>query len=124
MEQKAKSCYRCGREGHIVRFYFHFLVTSLRYSPYSRVIVPNLKAALAALQRLVAVAAAVLERNAIAAARSVTLRVRAPKHLEVAQEATAVVAEVVEEATVVLGADKKHGAHCPVLSCRRAREVY
>ena len=92
---------------------------------YSRVIVPNLKAALAALQGLVAVVV-VLERNAIAAARSVTLRVRAPKHLEVvAQEATAVVAVVVvEEATVILGAVKKHGARCPVLSCLRAREGY
>jgi len=75
----------------------------------SRVIVPNLKTALAALEGLAAAAAAaVLERNAIAAARSVTLRVRALKHLEVAQEATAVVAEEVEEATVILGAVKKH----------------
>jgi hypothetical protein len=94
---------------------------------YSRVIVPNLKAALAALQGLVAVVV-VPERNAIAAARSVTLRVRAPKHLEVvAQEATAVVVVVavaVEEATVISGAVKKHGARCPVLSCLRAREGY
>lgn len=26
MEQKAKSCYRCGREGHIVRSLLHFLL--------------------------------------------------------------------------------------------------
>jgi len=80
-----------------------------------RVIVPNLKAALAALEGpVVVVVVVVLARNAIAAARSATLRARAPKHPEVAQEATGVVAEgeeeeeEEEEATVALGAVKKH----------------
>jgi hypothetical protein len=97
---------------------------------YSRVIVPNLKAAPAALEGLLVVVV-VLARNAIAAARSATLRVRAPKHPEVAPEATGVVApeaaaeeEEEEEATVVLGAVKKHGVISPVLSCRSAQGGY
>jgi len=72
------------------------------------VIAPNLKAAPVALEGQVVV----LARNAIAAARSVILRVRAPRRPEaeaegVQEEATAV---VVGEATVVLGAGavKKH----------------
>lgn len=129
MEQKAKSCYRCGQEGHIVRCLSSItlscdLITMLFYS---RVIVPNLRAALAALEGPVVVVVVVLAQNAIAAARSATLRVRAPKHPEVAQEATGVVAEgeeEEEEATVVLGAVKKHGALSPVLSCRCAQEGY
>ena len=78
----------------------------------SRVIAPNLRAAPVVLEGQVAAAgAAVLARNAIAAARWVTLRVRAPRRPEVAQEVTAVAAEAEEEATVVLGAAvKKHGA--------------
>jgi hypothetical protein len=32
MEQKAKSCYRCGREGHIVRL--GFLIPLIRYPRY------------------------------------------------------------------------------------------
>jgi hypothetical protein len=134
MEQKAKSCYRCGREGHIVRcvprarFEGFLLVISLRcsllvlFENFSRVIAPILRAAAAAaaaLDRLVAAVLAVLERNAIAAARLVTLRVRAPRRPEAAQEATAVVGEA-GEATVVLGAGavKKHGALSQVLSHR------
>jgi hypothetical protein len=96
---------------------------------YSRVIVPNLKAAPAALEGLVVVVV-VLARNAIAVARSVTLRVRAPKHPEVAPEATGVVAEeeavvAAAEATVVLGAVKKHGVISPVLSPpKRGTKLY
>ena len=129
MEQKAKSCYRCGQEGHIVRcppsITFSCHLTAML--SYSRVIVPNLKAAPAALEGLVVVVV-VLARNAIAAARSDTLRVRAPKHPVVAPEATGVVAEEAAaaeaEATVVLGAVKKHGVISPVLSCRSAQEGY
>ena len=116
MEQKAKSCYRCGQEGHIVRcppsITFSCHLTAML--SYSRVIVPNLKAAPAALEGLVVVVA-VLAQNAIAAARSVTLRVRAPKHPEAAPEATGVVAEeeAAAEATVALGAVKKHGVISP-----------
>jgi hypothetical protein len=83
------------------------------------VIAPNLRAAPAALEGQVVV----LARNAIAAARSVTLRVRAPRRPE--EEVVVVVVVVVQEATtveatVVLGAGveaeagagavKKHGA--------------
>jgi len=68
-----------------------------------RVIAPNLRAAPAALEGQVVV----LARNAIAAARSVTLRVRAPRRPE--EEVVVVVVVVVQEATtveatVVLGA--------------------
>jgi hypothetical protein len=84
------------------------------------VIAPNLRAAPAALEGQVVV----LARNAIAAARSVTLRVRAPRHPEeevvvvvvvvVVQEATTVEATVVlgagVEAEAGAGAVKKHGA--------------
>ena len=131
MEQKAKSCYRCGQEGHIVRCLSSITLSCdlIAMLFYSRVIVLNLKAALAALEGpVVAVVVVVLARNAIAAARSATLRARAPKHPEVAQEATGGVAEgeeeEEEEATVALGAVKKHGALSPVLSCRRAQKGY
>lgn len=70
-----------------------------------RVIAPNLKTPVALEEGQ---EVAVLARSAIAAARSVTLRVRAPRHPEeVQEEATAVEAV---EATVVLGAGavKKH----------------
>jgi hypothetical protein len=84
----------------------------------SRVIAPNLVAAAAAAAVVVLEhqVVAVLGQNAIAAARSVTLRVRAPRRLEeeAAQEATAVEGEEEEEATEVLGAGvvavKRHGA--------------
>jgi hypothetical protein len=92
----------------------------------SRVIAPNLRTAPAALEGQ----AVVLARNAIAAARSVTLRVRAPRRPEEeavqVQEATAVEAE----ATVVLGAGaagvgvgavKKHGAFSRRVLSRRPR---
>lgn len=90
------------------------------FANLSRVIAPNLTTvpAPAALEGQVVV----LARNAIAAARSVTLRVRAPRRPEeeAVQEATAVAGE--GEATVVLVAGagvgavvvavaaKKHGA--------------
>lgn len=92
-------------------------MTSLRYYRCylqipSRVIAPNLVAAAAAVAGL-GHQVVVLGQNAIAAARSVTLRVRAPRRPEeAAQEAMAVVEE--EEATEVLGegvvAVKRHGA--------------
>jgi hypothetical protein len=92
------------------------------FANLSRVTAPNLTAApAAALEDQVVVA---LARNAIAAARSVTLRVRAPRRPEAAvQEATAVAGE---EATVVLGAGaagavKKHGALSRVVFCRITR---
>jgi hypothetical protein len=80
--------------------------------------------------------AVVLARNAIAAARSVTSRVRAPRRPEeeAVQEATAVageatvvlgagaVAAVAAAAVVVVVAAKKHGALSHV-SCRVARVV-
>ena len=101
------------------------------FANLSRVIAPNLTAAAAAAlegQVVVVVVVVALARNAIAAARSVTLRVRAPRRPEAAvPEATAVVGE---EATVVLGAGagaavavKKHGVLSRVVSCRIAREV-
>jgi hypothetical protein len=124
MEQKAKSCYRCGREGHIVRC-LHPRFAFSCHPPhcdapsgcnlgesYSRVIVLNLKAQ-AVLEGPVVVAAVavvVLARNAIAVVRSDTLHVRAPRHPEAAQEEATVGVGVGEEATVVLGAVKKHGA--------------
>ena len=88
----------------------------------SRVIAPNLRAAAAAVAAALEgrQEVAVLARNAIAAARLVTLRVRAPRRPEVVQEATAV-AGVAGEATVVLGAGavKKHGAlSCPFRDAR------
>jgi len=64
-----------------------------------RAIAPILRAAAAA--AALGGQVVVLARNAIAAARSVTLRVRAPRHPEAAQEAEAATAG--EEATVVLG---------------------
>jgi Zinc knuckle len=30
MEQKAKSCYRCGREGHIVRYFISYFPCPVR----------------------------------------------------------------------------------------------
>ena len=128
MEQKAKSCYRCGREGHIVRcvlcsrlrFRFCNVLFSRCYSGIylSRVIAPNLRV-LAALEEGQVVV--VLAQNAIAVARSVTLRVRAPRRPEVVQEAEAATAGEAE-ATVVLGAGavgavKKLGGR-RVLPCR------
>jgi Zinc knuckle len=136
MEQKAKSCYRCGREGHIVRcilrprFQDFFLVTSLRcsllvlFGDLSRAIAPNLRAAPVDLEDQVAV----LARNAIAAARSVILRVRALRRPEAVQEeeATAVVGEAIvvsgAGAGAAVGAVKKHGMVSHV-SCRFARGV-
>jgi hypothetical protein len=94
----------------------------------SRVIAPNLKAAPVALEGQVVV----LARNAIAAGRSVILRVRAPRRPEAEAEAEAEAVQeeataVVGEATVVLGAGavKKHGALSlsRVVSCRVARGV-
>jgi hypothetical protein len=96
-------------------------ILSVLFANPSRVIAPNLVAAAAAvvagLEHQVVV---VLGRNAIAAARSVTLRVRAPRRPEeeAAQEAMAVEEEEEEEeeeeATEVLGAGvvavKRHGA--------------
>jgi hypothetical protein len=101
-----------------------FLAISLRcslsvlFGDLSRVIAPNLTTAAAALEGRQEVAVlVVLARNAIAAARLVTLRVRAPRRLEAeveveaVQEATAVEATVVLGAAVaVAGAVKKHGA--------------
>jgi hypothetical protein len=115
MEQKAKSCYRCGREGHIVRcLHPRFAISSHLCEfgeSFSRVIAPNLKAPPAALDPVAVVA--VLARNAIAVARSDTLRVRAPRHPEVAQEEATVVVVVEEEEEVMVvlaAAVKKHGA--------------
>jgi hypothetical protein len=84
------------------------------------VIAPNPRIAAAAAAALGGRQVAVLVRNAIAAAKWVTLHVHAPRRPEAVQEeeeeATAVAAEEAEaeeaEATVVLevGAVKKHGA--------------
>jgi hypothetical protein len=72
------------------------------------VIAPNLKIPAAALEGPVAVAvAAVLARNAIAVVRSDTLRVRAPRHPEVAREEATV---VVDPTVVLVAAVKKLGA--------------
>jgi hypothetical protein len=80
------------------------------FANLSRAIAPNLRTPAAALGGQ----AVVLARNAIAAARSVTLRVRAPRRLEeeAVQEATAVGATVVlgAAAAAEVGAVKKHGA--------------
>lgn len=99
------------------RFHFCDLIAipSVLFANPSRVIAPNLVAAAAAVAAgLGHQVVVVLGRNAIAAARSVTLRVRAPRRPEeeAAQEAMAVEEE--EEATEVLGAGvvavKRHGA--------------
>ncbi|KAI0253474.1 hypothetical protein BJV78DRAFT_179517 [Lactifluus subvellereus] len=112
MEQKAKSCYRCGREGHIVRYFFFpmphplcpFLMTTHAKMPgatghHSRVIVLIPKTALEAAAAAVLVPA--LVQNAIVAERSATLHVRAPRRPEAAREAMAEEAEAEEEDTPV-----------------------
>ena len=87
-------------------------------------IAPTLRTAPAVLE--VEGLAAVLARNAIAAARSVTLRVRAPRRPEEEeeeepQEATTVEATVALGAEAGAGAVKKHGAFSH--SCRIDRGV-
>ena len=81
----------------------------------SRVIARTLRVVPVVVAAAAAVLEALLVRNAIAAAKSATLRVHAPRHREVVWEAM-VVEEVEVEDTAVLveaavAAVKKHGAH-------------
>ena len=99
MEQKAKSCYRCGQEGHIVRSNLRFAgVVALNTTSQSRAIAPSLRALPADLAA--EVGAAVRGRNAIVVARLVTLRVRAPRLLAVGPVGMAVEEVEVEDTAV------------------------
>lgn len=103
LEAKAKSCYKCGQEGHIVR-----LLSSSYLGPHSfvasRVTAP--RASAAAVATAVVASRLVLARNATAVVKSGTLHARVPTVLP-----TLGMAAVVAVATGRLAAEARLGTH-------------
>ena len=110
MEAKAKSCYKCGQEGHIVRV--SFVRPSRRtHCVHSRVTAP--RASVAPAPAMVADSAVGLVRSATAVARLDTLHARVPRAL--GMRGMAAEASVVGLVGVV---EARLGAHAVVASTR------
>lgn len=118
MEQKAKSCYRCGREGHIVRVVpcvTPLAQLVLKLSKKSRAIAlrPGVVPAVVLADTVPVEEEAAQDKNAIAVARWAILRVRAPKRRAVGLEEVGIAEEVevveVGMAVSAVGITKRRG---------------